>query len=183
MPDRSFDFDAAYDDAIIDDAAKAFVHRLFKKYVWLLVAACFMNIVGFVLVLLLPGSGKVMTLAIGIVAALGPLFFSWEYFRLPRTLAAPMKKGLKPTTRVSVSSSSFTMSAKGRSFTKRWSDLRAILELSDYFLLIIAPLAFTFIPKKDTPQEAQQLIREAAGWIVQPNPALNTDASHARRAG
>jgi len=73
-----------------------------------------------------------------------------------------MKKGLKPTARLSVSSSSFTMSAKGRSFTKRWSDLKAILEFSDYFLFVVAPLAFTFIPKKDIPQEAQQLIREAS---------------------
>lgn len=43
MPDRTFDFDAEYNDALIDGAAKTFVHRLLKKYLWLLVAACVMT--------------------------------------------------------------------------------------------------------------------------------------------
>src|SRR5206468_1865294 len=108
--------------------------------------------------LVLPGSSNVGTMAIGVIAALGPVYFPWEYFRLPRTLAAPMKQVLKPRARVSVSPSSFTLSAKGRSFTRRWTELKAILECPDYFLFVVGTLAFTFVPKKDAPQEAQQLI-------------------------
>src|SRR5437588_11147572 len=101
MPERAFDFQVEYNDALIDGAAKTFVHRLFRKYLWLLVAACVMNVVGFVAVLILPGSTNLMTIGIGVLAALGPLYFPWEYFRLPRTLAAPMKQVLKPSARVS----------------------------------------------------------------------------------
>jgi len=181
MADRTFGFEAAYDDAIIDNAAKTFVRRLFRKYLWLLVVACILNIVGFVFVLILPGTSKVMTAAIGMLAALGPVYFPWAYLRLPKTFAAAMKQGLKPNAHLSVSSSSFTISAKGRSFSKPWTDLRAILEFPDYFLLVVAPLAFTFIPKKDTPPEAQQLIREASRLLVQPNPTIERDAPQAGR--
>ena len=183
MPEREFQFDARYDDAIIDDAAKTFVRRLFRKYLWLLVGACAMNIMGFVLVLVLLGSGTLMTVTIGILAALGPLYFPWEYVRLPKTLAAPMKQALEPTTRVSVSSSNFTLSAQGRPFTRRWKDLKAILEYPDYYLFVVAFLVFTFIPKRDVPQDAHELIQEAARSLMQPNLALNTDAGPSARAG
>ena len=80
MPERTFEFDAEYSDIIIDDAARTFVHRLFQKYLWLLVAACIMNIVGFVTVVLLLRSIDWGTVAIGLVAALGPVYFPWQYF-------------------------------------------------------------------------------------------------------
>ena len=169
MSDRTFDFDVAYDDAIIDSAANTFVRRLAKKYGWLLFAACIVNIVGFLLVLMLPGSSKPMVVALGLLAALGPLYFPWRYLRLPEALAAPMKQMLKPTAHISICPLSFTMSAKERSFTSPWADLKAILEYTDYFLLVVGPFAFTFIPKKDAPYEAQQLIREVAALPVQPN--------------
>src|SRR6266705_2268621 len=172
MPNSALEFDAVYDDSLIDSAAKAFVHRLFKKYLWVLVAACLLNIVGFIFVLIFPGSGTLMTAAIGILAALGPLYFPWAYFRFPGKFAAPMKRVLKPAARVSVSSSGFSLSAHGRSFTREWTKLKEILEFPEYFLLVIAPMAFTFIPKKDVPLEAQQLIRDASRSLVQPNPLM-----------
>jgi hypothetical protein len=143
---------------------------LFRKYRWLLVAACILNIVGFVAVLVLPGSSGWMTIAIGLLAALGPVYFPWQYFRLPRQLGAPMKQVLVPGARVSVTPSTFTLSPKGRSFTSRWSDLKAIEECPDYFLFVVGILAF--VPRKDIPLEAQQLIRETAAMLVQPNPSM-----------
>jgi hypothetical protein len=172
MPDRTFDFDAEYSDVLIDNAARSFVHRLSRKYLWLLVAACIMNIVGFVAVLVLPGSSGWMTIAVGLLAALGPVYFPWRYYRLPGQLGAPMKQVLVPTARVSVTPSTFTLSAKGRSYTSRWTDLKAIEEYPDYFLFVVGLLAFTFFPRKDMPLEAQQLIREAAATLVQPNPSM-----------
>jgi hypothetical protein len=172
MSDRTFDVDAEYSDALIDDAARSFVHRLFRKYLWLLVAACVMNIVGFVAVLVLSGGSGWMTIAIGVLAALGPVYFPWQYYRLPRALGAPMKQVLVPSARVSVTQSTFTLSAKGRSYTSRWTDLKAIEEYPDYFLFAVGLLVFTFVPRKDMPMEAQQLIREAAAMLVQPNPSM-----------
>lgn len=162
MSDHTFEFEAAYDDRIIDDAAKTFVRRLFKRYLGLLIAACLLNIVGFIFLLMLPGNGGLMTIATGLLAVLGPAYFVLMYVRFPGKLAAAIKRDLKPTAHVSVSSSGLSISAKGRSFTKRWTDLKAILEFPDYFLLVVGLLAFTFIPKKDIPPPVQQLIREAS---------------------
>ncbi|SRR6266849_3715899 len=178
MPDRAYEFEAAYDDANIDAAAKTYVEVLYKKYRGILGVACLINIIGFLLVLILPGSNTLMTIGIGCLAAIGPAYFPWAYFRFPSKFAANMKRGLKPTARLSVTSSSFSILAKGRSFTKQWADLKAILEFPDFFLIVVAPLAFTFIPKKDAPDEAQQLIREASRRL-QPNPSIQADGKAA----
>lgn len=172
MPDRTFDFQAEYSVALIDHAARTFVHRLFRKYLWLLVAACIINIIGFVAVLVLPGGSAWMNVPIGLLAVLGPVYFPWQYARLPRELGAPMKQVLVPSALVSVTQSTFTLSAKGRSFTSPWTDLKAIDEHPDYFLLVVGLLAFTFIPRKDAPSEAQRLIREAGAMLVQPNRSM-----------
>jgi hypothetical protein len=172
MVERTFDFDAEYSDALIDDAARTFVRRLFRKYLWLLVGACIMNIIGFAAVVALLRTVDWMTVAIGVVAVLGPVYFPWQYFRLPAELAAPMKRVLVPSARVSVTPSSLTLSAKGRTFTRRWTDLKAIVECPDYFLLVVGLLAFTFVPRKHMPLEAQQVVREASTTMVQPNPSM-----------
>lgn len=161
MPDHTFDFEAVYNDVVIDDAARTFVHRLFRRYLGWLAAACSLNIAGFAFALMFP-AGSLVISAIGLLAVLGPVFLLLMYFRFPGKLAAALKQGLKPSARVSVSSSGLSMSVKGRSFTRQWTDLQAILEFPDYFLLVVAPLVFTFIPKKDIPLAAQQLIREAS---------------------
>lgn len=162
MPERMFTFDAIYDDLIIDDAANAFVQLQWRKYRALLVAACVVNVIGFIVVLLLPGGSVPMTVAIGTLAALGPVYFTWRYRRLPSQLAAPMKRGLKPVASVRIEPSGFSMSAKGHSVTIRWSSLRAIREYPDYFLFVVTLLSFTFIPKKAMSLEAQQLVREVS---------------------
>lgn len=131
-----------------------------------------MNVVGFMAVLILPGASGWMTIAIGTIAAVAPAYFPWLYSRLPAQLGARMKQVLVPSTRVLITPSTFTLSAKDRSFTGRWTDLRAIVECSDYFLFVIRLVAFTFVPKKDMPPEAQQLIREAAAMLVQLNPSM-----------
>jgi hypothetical protein len=172
MTERTVDFNAEYSNSLIDDAAKAFVHRLFRKYLWLLVAACVMNIVGFVAVLVLPGTSTWMIIAIGVLAALGPVYFPWQYYRLPGELSARMKEVLVPSTQVSISPLTFTLAAKGQSFTCRWTDLKEIVEYGDYFLFVVGLLAFTFMPKRDMPLDAQQLIRESAASPVQPNPLM-----------
>jgi hypothetical protein len=178
MPERTFEFDAEYSDAQIDDAARTFVYQLFRKYLWLLVAACIFNIIGFATVVLLnPGGIDWMTIAIGIVAALGPVYFPWRYFRLPRQLGTQMKQVLVPAARISVAPENFALSAKGRSFTTRWTDLKEIVECPDYFLFVVGFIAFTFVPKKGMPVEAQQLIRHTAAMLARPNPSLRPTAS------
>ena len=172
MTEGAVNFSAEYSVTLIDDAAKAFVHQLFRRYLWLLVFACVMNIVGFVAVLVLPGASTWMIIVIGALAALGPLYFPWRYYRLPRELSAPMKEVLVPNAQVSIAPSTFTLAAKGRSFTSHWTDLKAITEYGDYFIFVVGLLAFTFIPKRNMPPDAQQLIRDAAAKSVQPNRSM-----------
>lgn len=172
MSERAIDFRAEYSTALIDDAAKAFVHRLFRKHLWLLVAACVMNIIGFAAVLVLGGTSIWMVVAIGAFAALGPIYFAWQYRRLPGKLSVRMKETLVPFAEVSIGPSSFTLSAKGRSITCQLRDLKEIAELQDYFLFVVGLLVFTFIPKRDVPPDAQQMIRQAVAAQVQPNPSM-----------
>jgi len=172
MNERAIDFRAEYGTALIDDAAKAFVHRLFRKYLRLLVAACVMNIVGFVAVLVLGGTSTWMVVAIGALAALGPIYFPWQYYHLPGELGVRMKETLVPNAEVSIGPSTLTLSAKGRSFTCHLKDLKEIVELRDYFLFVVGLLAFTFIPKRGMPPDAQQIIRQAAATLVQPNRSM-----------
>lgn len=170
MNERAIDFRAEYSIELIDDAAKVFVHRLFRKYLWLLLTACVMNIVGFLAVLVLGGVSAWMVVAIAALAALGPIYFPWQYYRLSGELSARMKETLVPSAEVSIGPSTFMLSAKGRSFTCQFKDLKEIAELQGYFLFVVGILAFTFIPKRDMPQDAQQMIRHAAA--VQPNNSM-----------
>lgn len=173
MANEALQFEAHFSNVMIDDASQTFVRRLFSKYAWLLVAVCVVNIIGFVLVLILPGTSTPMIVAIGVLAAIGPMYFPWQYFRLPKALAAPLKRGpLKPSAIISISPSSFTISVKGQEFTRGWADLKAVVEYPEYFLLEVTFLAFAFIPKKDMSSEAQQLVREALQLSVQPNPLM-----------
>ena len=159
MGASTIDFDAVYDDAMIEDAAKVFVRRQFRKYGWLLVLACIINIVGFALFVALGGRGG-LAVAVGIIAAVGPLYFPWAYNRLHHKLAASMKRALNPTARVSISSSTFTLSAKGQSFTRQWAHLKEVIETADYFLIVVNHIAFTFVPKKSAPEDALQLMHD-----------------------
>jgi hypothetical protein len=71
MSERAVDFRAEYSIELIDDAAKAFVHRSFRKYLWPLVAACVVNVAGFVAILVLGGVSTWMLVPIGALAVLG----------------------------------------------------------------------------------------------------------------
>lgn len=180
MNERAIDFRAEYTVELIDDAAKTFVHRLFRKYLRLLVAACVIDIVGFLAVLVLGGVSAWMVVAIGALAALGPIYFPWQYYRLPEQLSARMKETLVPNAAVSIGPFTFMLSAKDGSFTCHFKNLKEIAELQGYFLFVVGILAFTFIPKKDMPPDAQQMIRHAA-VAVQPNNSMQPTGQ--QRAG
>ncbi len=162
MSDYPFHFDATYDDAMIHGAAKVFVRRQFGKYLAVLAVACLLAIGAFVFVLMLPGNGRFATVPTGLVAVLGPMLLLLMYLRLPGKLAAALGRRLKPAASVSVSAAGVSIVGKGLSFTRTWAELTEVVEFPEYFLFAVAPLAFTLVPKKDIPQAAQQLIREAS---------------------
>lgn len=73
-----------------------------------------------------------------------------------------LKQRLQLRTRVTVTSSGFGLSARGRSVELPWSDLKAILEFPEYFLLVMSRISFTVIPKADLSIASQHLIRTAS---------------------
>src|SRR4029434_3880960 len=95
-----------------------------------------------------------MLVAIGFIAVLGPIYFPITYVRLPKALVAPMKQVLRATARVSISPAGFTLTAKGRSFTKQWKDLREVIETPHFFLFVVGHAAFALVPKGGTPEDA-----------------------------
>lgn len=174
MVTPTFDFDAQYTDALIDDAARTFVHRLFGKYLWVLVSASIVNIVGFVVVVILGDPNDWQIVAIGFIAALGPVYFPLRYVRMPKQFGASMKKVLVPSARVSITPTIFTLSAKDRSFTTRWTELKAIEEYPDYFMFVVGLLAFTFVPRRGMPKEMETIIREVAQSLTRPNSSMQS---------
>ena len=159
MPE-TVEFEAAYDDSTIDQAARAFYHHQFMKYRWIIVFACIVNIIGFAAVWYFGVRGW-MLLSSGLIAAVGPIYFPWAYFHLPKSAAAQLRARLKPSARVTVSPSNLTMSTKTGRGAVPWASFRELVELPDYFLLAISPYAFVAIPKKDAPEEAREIIRLA----------------------
>jgi hypothetical protein len=159
MPE-SIEFEASYDDSTIDQAARAFYHHQFMKYRWIIVSACIVNFMGFIAVWYF-GVRDWMLFSSGLIAVVGPAYFSWAYFHLPKSAAAQLRSRVKPSARVTVSPFDLTMSTRTGRGTVRWTSFKELVELPDYFLLAISPYAFVAIPKKDAPDEAREVIRLA----------------------
>lgn len=163
MSTQSFEFDAVFTEEVIGAAAKAFVQRYYVlgKYRTWLIAACIINPVGFAFAVMF-GVDTWILIMVGFIAMLGPVYFPLAYFRLPGQIARRMKLAIENPVHVSVNSSGFSLATKGRTSAKAWSDLKAIAEFPEYFLLVVSAAAFTLIPKHEAPLAATELIRELA---------------------
>ena len=164
MPGDDVDAEIEYTDRVIEQACGSFVRYFFStRYGRLLVLASVVNAVGFALAVHFGVKDKFMLFVVGMIAALGPIYLSSLYFLFPKRTSAVLKQHLKPRAKVTVSSSGFGIAANGRAIALPWADVKAIREFPDYFLLVLARLAFAVIPKHGLPDASQQTIRQVAG--------------------
>jgi hypothetical protein len=114
-----------YTDAVIEHAAKSFVQRFFKTtHGRLLMLACVINIAGFALGAYFVRDEWSMVFVVGLIAVLGPVYLAAIYFLFPRKFSASLKQGLKPSARVTITSSGFGVAARRRSYELLWSDVK-----------------------------------------------------------
>ncbi len=163
---NAIQFDVIYDDALLADAAATSVRVWFKRYGLLMGSACLVNMAGVAAFLWFVGFRfpLIAVPLIVLVGALGPLYYTWVYFVGPRAYARVLQRMLAGTSRLAVDESKVSITLKSGQLVRRWADLRNIVELPDYFLLLRRPMLIIAIPipKKGAPEEALQVVREAA---------------------
>ena len=93
-----------------------------------------------------------------LIVVLGPTWLVYEYFVEPRRYAAALKRILPPHGRVSVSSDSVTLVVRGQETKLPWSLVKAVVDAQAFFLLVLSPFAFTFVPKPGLPKEAHDAL-------------------------
>lgn len=159
MSTSAIKFDAAFTPDLIDAASVSFVRGyLFRRYGRWLIAACVINAVGFGLVLWLGGNDGFVLAFIALIVVVGPAYFAFFYFSYPRRFAERTKQRLLPSVRFSFGESTFGFTNSAGTGTLAWSGVQAVLDYSEYFLLVLSPIAFAVIPKAGMPVEALRLL-------------------------
>ena len=159
MSASAIEFDAAFTPNLIDAASVSFVRGyLFRRYGRWLIAACLINAVGFGLVLWLGGNDILVLAFIAMIVVIGPAYLALFYFSYPRRFAERMKQRVMPRTHYSFSESVFGFTNNTGTGTVAWSDVKAVLDHSAYFLLVFSPIAFAVIPKVGMPVDALRLL-------------------------
>jgi hypothetical protein len=151
-------FTAEYSDGLAVQAARAFRDYQFKRYGPLFIAACVVNALGLWLAL---HFGAEAGLALGIVAfvvVLGPTWLLYKYFVAPPMYAARLRRVLPSQSRVSLAAASVSLEVQGQQVEIPWSRIKAVVETSALFLLVVSPFAFTFVPRIGMPAEAHEAL-------------------------
>lgn len=147
-------FDAEYPPDLFEQAARAFRDYLFGRYGPLLIVACIVNAVGLAIVLWFGVDSAVLLAALVFIAVLGPAWLLYEYFVAPSRYAARLRRALPPSNRVTVSSDSVVLTVRDQQATIPWSDVKVVVETQAFFLLVLSPFAFAFVPRSSLPVEA-----------------------------
>ena len=167
MTGDAITFEATYDEAGIDYAAKAIVEWRIRKYVntkfivnWIVMALGYAAFLAF-------GLRGWIAIAWGVLivasAAYWPIIYLWQ----PKPVARQLRKLFRPSATFKLDRSQFTIQAQGDSATWRWIELKEIVELPRVFLLIPNRFQVFIVPKAEMPESAAELTRESARILAQ----------------
>ena len=180
MSDTYVNMEIVYTDAVLEQAATSFFHHFFvTAFGRALQIACVLNIAALGLIFYLGVRDRFMLFAVGLIAALGPVYLAVIYYVYPKKFATALKRVLQPTAHVTIDPTGFGIAAKGRRIELPWSDVKFVLEFPDYFVLGISQLAFAVIPKGSLPVASLQLVRNALKATCRRTLALIIDDANA----
>jgi hypothetical protein len=151
-------FTAEYTDELVQHAARSFRDYLFKRYGPLLIAACIVNALGLWLAHHFGAEVGVALLGVAFVVVLGPTWLLYEYLSIPSRYAVKLRRVLPPRSRVSLSVASVSLERQGQEAVLPWSLVKAVVETSAMFLLVVSPFAFTFVPRLGMPAAAYETL-------------------------
>lgn len=159
MTERTVAFDAEYSPELIDEAGRAFRDYLFRRYGPWLVAACLINAMGLALSLWLGLETGPVLWGVVFIVVIGPVWLAYEYLFEPHRYAARLKRVLPSRGRLSVDSEAVSLVVRGQESKLPWSLVKVVVETQAFFLLVVSPFAFTFVPKSGLPVEAYDTLR------------------------
>jgi hypothetical protein len=157
MPTQPSAFDAEYSPDLIELAAYTFRDYQFKRYGPWLISACIVNAVGLALSLWLGVTGALLAWVVFIVV-IGPVWLLYKYFIAPSQYASKLKRNLPSHVPISVGSEAVSFVVRGQEATIPWSIVKAVVETQALFLLVLSPIASTFVPKSGLPIEAYDML-------------------------
>jgi len=156
------DFEALFSDALIEVAARSLARqRLTRAVPSNLYVISAVSIVAFA-VALVHSPANSRTWFIGVVAVARPVFFFLALNSQAREIAEVLRQRFQPTAQISLGAESFTITANGRTETMLWDDAREIVELKDYFLVVLPRIGGVVVPRANMPAEGADLVRGAA---------------------
>ncbi len=159
MDESPIVFTAEYTDDLVQHAARSFRDYLFRRYGPLLIAACVINALGLGLALHLGAEASLALSGVVIVVVLGPTWLLYKYFSIPSQYAVKLRSALPTRGRVSLSAASVSLEVQGQEAVVPWSLVRAVVETSAVFLLVVSPFAVTFVPRVGLPAAAYETLR------------------------
>lgn len=152
-------FEAEYSGELIEQAGRAFRDYLFRRYGPWLIAACLINAIGLALSVWLGAPPGPILWGVVFVVVVGPVWLLYEYFVEPHRYAARLKRVLPSRGRVSINSEAVSFLVRGQESKLPWSSVKVVVETQAFFLLIVSPFAFTFVPKSGLPVETYDTFR------------------------
>jgi hypothetical protein len=159
MTTRIETFDAEYSAELIEQAGHAFRDYLFRRYGPWLIAACVINAIALALCLWLGVEAGPLLWVIVFVVVIGPVWLAYEYFIEPHRYAAKLRRVLPSHGRVSVDAEAVLFVVNGKESKLPWSLVKVVVETQAFFLLVVSPFAFTFVPKSGLPGAAYDTLQ------------------------
>ena len=154
MYEPPIEFTAEYTDELVVRAARSFRDYLFKRYGPLLGAACVVNALGLWLAIRFGAVAGVALYSVAFVVVLGPTWLLYKYLSIPSQYASRLRRVLPSRSRVSLATATVSLETQGQQAVIPWSLVRAVVETSAMFLLVVSPFAFTFVPMLGMPAAA-----------------------------
>ena len=160
--------EAAYDRELLEAAARCYVKRFFLGSGRWLLAACVVNVLGFVAALALGAELGLVMAWVAFIVAIGPLYCGYLLLVFPPKYASRATRLLAPTTRISLGESTVEFFAKDRASPVPWRVVKAVWDCPPGFLLVISQFVpmFIVIPKNGLPLDAQHfLMAKVSGHV------------------
>ena len=152
-------FNTEYSGEIIKMAAYAFRDYQFERYGRLLIGACLVNAIGLSSAIWFGAPFDFPLYTVIFVVAFVPIWLLYKFFVAPRTRAAMFRLILAETGHVTIESESIALPTHRGEMVIPWNRVRIVVEKDTFFLLILSPVFFYFVPKVGMPQDAYENLR------------------------
>jgi hypothetical protein len=158
-------FEVVYSRELLEDAARCFISKYFRRDGRWLLPACVVNVIGIAAAIALGATETWMILGGTMVAVTGPLYCIYLFASFPKQYAANVTQTLAPRAELTFTDSTLEVLAKGKNAEIPWTSIKEVWECPAAFVLVFSQhgKVFAVIPKNDLPPLAHELLARKAG--------------------